>query len=313
MKQIATIFFSFLLVFTFYGTVEGQVRINEVRANASGNSGTEEEFVELIGIEGTDITGYQIVHYNGASTVDGSLWTHTIGSFIISDDGINDINSNNLGFFVLGVNGFSTGIDETTSDNFQNGPDGIVLYDNLGNIVDAIAWEGVGDLADDDPGTVTTSGSPEADNYLHRTVDDDNTDNSLEAPNDVVGDNGSGWTNTTVSIGSINSGQTSGSIILETSIKAEPAKHVTSFSATGLVNSVDISWTDATGSPLPDAYLIKVSDTGFGSISIPTDTNPESNDSDLSDGMGALNINQGVQEGFELPLIFQNSDFQSHV
>ena len=297
MKQIATIFFSFLFLFTFFGTVEGQVRINEVRANASGNSGSEAEFIELIGLDGTDITGYQIVHYNGASTVDGSVWTHTIGSFIISDDGINDINSNNLGIYVLGVNGFSTaiGIDETTSDNFQNGPDGIVLYDNLGNIVDAIAWEGAGDLADDDPGTVTTTGSPKADNYLHITADDDNTDNSLEAPDDVIGDNGSGWTNTSVSIGNINSGQNSGSIILETSIKAEPTNHVTSFSATGLVNSVDLSWTDAIGSPLPDAYLIKVSDAGFGSISAPTDNNPESNDTDLSDGTGALNINEGVQ------------------
>ena len=295
MKRITTILWTALFLFTFWGTAEGQVRINELRSNASGTSSAEEEFVELIGIAGTDITDYQIVHYNGAASQDGGLWTYTIGSFTIPDDGIDDNNSNNLGFYVLGVNNFSTGTDESTSDNFQNGPDGIILYDDQGNIVDAIAWGGTGDIDIDDPGTVTTSGSPEADDYLHSIGNDQNDDNSLQAPDNVVGDNGSGWSYNTATIGSINNGQTSGSIILESSIKAEPANHVTSFTATGLINSVDLTWTDATGSPAPDAYLVKVSDVGFGSISDPSDTNPESDDTDLSDGSGALNVNSGVE------------------
>lgn len=295
MKRISTILFLFVITFSFLETAFGQIRINEVRADASGTSGDEEEFVELIGISGTDISGYQIVHYNGSTSVDGGLWTHTIGSFNIPNEGISDDNLNNLGFFVLGVNGFSTDTDETTTDNFQNGPDGIVLYDDKGNILDAVAWEGEGDLTGDDPGTVTTSGSPEADHYLHVTIDDDSGDNSLQAPNNVIGDDGSGWTLAAATIGSLNSGQSSGSIIINSSVKAEPANHVTTFSATGSINSVDLSWTDAAGSPKPDAYLIKASDSGFGSITDPADTNSEPDDADLSDGSGILNVSYGVE------------------
>lgn len=281
------------MVFTFWGTAKGQVRINEVRADDDGSD--ESEFIELIGIAGTDLTDYQIVHYNGASSSDTDIFTHTIGSFTLPDDGITDTNANSLGFYVLGTASFTTGTDEFISDALQNGPDGIVLYDDEGNIIDAVAWEGEGDLTDDDPGTVTTSGTPEADNYLHVTIDDDSGDNSLQAPNDVVGDNGSGWTLAAATIGSINIGQTSGSVIINSSIKAEPASHVFSFSATGSINSVDLSWIDATGSPAPDAYLVKVSDTDFSSISVPNDTSPEADDTDISDGSGALNINYGVE------------------
>ena len=81
-----------------------------------------------------------------------------------------------------------------------------------------------------------------------------------------------------------------------TGTKAEPENHATNITTT--VNSfsqITLSWDDATGTPAPDAYLIKVSDTDLTSISDPADTTPESDDTDLSDGSGALNINQGIQ------------------
>ncbi|MDP7037378.1 MAG: T9SS type A sorting domain-containing protein, partial [Candidatus Marinimicrobia bacterium] len=53
-----------------------------------------------------------------------------------------------------------------------------------------------------------------ANNYIHGTPDDDSGDNSLQAPDNVLGDNGSGWTLASATPGAINSGQTSGDISL---------------------------------------------------------------------------------------------------
>ena len=293
MRPLERILYLILLLLFFCGEALCQVRINEIRADDDGTDDTE--FIELIGIAGIDISGYLIAFHNGSESSNSADWIHTIGSFTIPDNGITDSNSSNLGFYVLGTAGFSTGTDESIANDLQNGPEGIILYDDEGNILDAVAWQGAGDLADDDPGTVTTSGSTEANNYLHVTIDDDAGDNSLQAPNDVVGDDGSGWTLAAATIGSINNGQTSGSIKIESTIKAEPENHVSSFTTIGSVKSIDLSWIDATGSPKPDAYLIKANDSGFGSILDPTDSNFESDDTDLSDGSGALNISEGVE------------------
>ncbi len=287
MQKITKLLCLLTLLFSFSSGVFGQVRINEIRADDA--SSDDIEFIELIGVVGTDITGYQIYHVNGSG--DSEIFTHTIGSFTIPDDGITDDDSNSLGFYVLGTGSFSTGIDESTANSLQNGPDGIILYNASGDVVDAVAWQGVGDISTD----ITTTGSSSVDNYLHVTSDDDSGDNSLQAPNNVVGDDGSGWTLASATIGSINGGQTSGSIILESSIKSEPANHASSFTSSGSINSVDLSWTDATGSPLPDAYLIKVSDASYGSISSPSDASPVADDSDLSDGSGALNVAFGEE------------------
>lgn len=276
-----------LLFFMFWRTAEGQVRINEVRSN--DDSSDDIEFIELIGIAGTDLSGYEIYHVNGNG--DSEIFTHTIGAFVIPDDGVTDSEANALGFYVLGAGDFSSGADESISSSLQGGPDGIILYDESGNVIDAVAWGGVGDISND----ITTSGSPEADNYLHEIGSDSDNDNSLQAPNNVVGDNGSGWTYEVATVGSINASQTNGSIVIISSLKTEPANHVTSFTATGSVNSVGLTWTDASGTPSPDAYLIKVSDIDFGSISNPSDTNTEPNDTDLSDGSGALNVNSGEE------------------
>ncbi|MGN8225884.1 lamin tail domain-containing protein [Gracilimonas sp. BCB1] len=287
MKNITKLLFTLSLLLSFSLGVLGQVRINEIRADDA--SSDDIEFIELIGVAGTDITDYQIYHVNGSG--DSEIFTHTIGSFTIPDDGITDNDSNSLGFYVLGASSFSTGTDESTSGSLQNGPDGIILYNASGDVIDAVAWQGAGDISTD----ITTTGSSSADNYLHVTSDDDSGDNSLQAPDDVVGDDGSGWTLASATIGSLNDGQTSGSIVLESSVKSEPANHASSFSASGSINSVDLSWTDATGSPLPDAYLIRVSDVSFGSISSPSDATAVTDDSDLSDGSGALNVAIGEE------------------
>lgn len=74
--------------------------------------------------------------------------------------------------------------------------------------------------------------------------------------------------------------------------KDEPTNHVTSFvAANGTPNhtSIDLTWVDATGASLPDNYLIKGSDVGYGSISAPSDGTAE------ADGGLVLNVTQGTQ------------------
>ena len=69
-------------------------------------------------------------------------------------------------------------------------------------------------------------------------------------------------------------------------ILPEPSYHVTNFSA----NTISLQWTDATGATLPEAYLIKMSASGFENISAPTDGNPEAN------ATNRKNIDYGVQK-----------------
>ncbi len=221
-----------------------KVYINEIRANDASTD--DIEFIEIVGPAGTDITGFKLIHYNGADTQDGGLWTHVIGdilggSFIIPDDGVTDNSGTALGFYVLGVNtnaGSIPNVDEAlTAETLQNGPDGIILFDASDNILDAVAWQGAGDLPVDDPGTVTTSPPTEADNYLHVTADDDGVDNSLQAPDNVLGDDGSGWSLGSATSGTINFNQISGDINLPVSLS--------SFTATAGNNKVTLRWVTA--------------------------------------------------------------------
>lgn len=76
-------------------------------------------------------------------------------------------------------------------------------------------------------------------------------------------------------------------------IDPEPTNYPTSFSAAGSSLTVALSWADATGTQLPAGYLIKAS--SADNIAAPVDGTVESNDVDLSDGAGAMNVLQGVQ------------------
>jgi len=74
----------------------------------------------------------------------------------------------------------------------------------------------------------------------------------------------------------------------------EPTNYPTDFQAEANGLTINLSWTDATGAQPPGAYLILASDDD--NIVAPTDGNFVSNDEDLSDGSGALNITQGNEE-----------------
>ncbi|HMO03275.1 MAG TPA: thrombospondin type 3 repeat-containing protein [Kiritimatiellia bacterium] len=192
------------------GTV--QPRFNEVEPDDS--SSDDQEFIEVIGPAGLNLAGYRIVHHDGANTGDDPIWSVTFPSFVLPDDGIRDDQGRPLGFCVLVTNNSLTvaNIDLfIIPGTMQNGPDGLVLYDPASNIVDAIAWGGAGDMPLDDPGTVFTNIAPTENNFLH-LLTANTTDLTHQAPNDVLGDPGTGWLRANPTPGAINIGQTSGVI-----------------------------------------------------------------------------------------------------
>jgi hypothetical protein len=73
----------------------------------------------------------------------------------------------------------------------------------------------------------------------------------------------------------------------------EPSEYPTNFDAQALQQKVDLSWTDAGGSQLPDAYLI-LARTDLNFV-VPQDGTFVPNDFDFSDGNGAANVTFGMQ------------------
>ena len=123
------------------------VFINEIHYD---NSGTDEgESIEIAGPAGTDLTGWDIVLYNGSN---GSVYDTDALSGTIPDDG--------SGFGFVTVSYPSNGI--------QNGaPDGIVLFDGA-NVVQFLSYEGAftatagvaNGLTSTDIGVAESSGTP---------------------------------------------------------------------------------------------------------------------------------------------------------
>ncbi|MCF8379544.1 MAG: choice-of-anchor J domain-containing protein [Bacteroidales bacterium] len=81
----------------------------------------------------------------------------------------------------------------------------------------------------------------------------------------------------------------------DVTVDPEPSNYPTSFSAATNGASIELGWTDATGTQLPDAYIIMAGTNS--SLPIPVDGTPVPDDTDLSDGSGALNIAYGLESG----------------
>lgn len=83
-------------------------------------------------------------------------------------------------------------------------------------------------------------------------------------------------------------------ILVENALDPEPTNHLTSFSATAATTSqIDVSWTDAIGTQLPDGYIIKANTTG--TFTNPIDGTDPSEDTDLSDGSALVKVAYGVE------------------
>jgi hypothetical protein len=74
----------------------------------------------------------------------------------------------------------------------------------------------------------------------------------------------------------------------------EPSNYPTNFTATPSAFTINLNWTDATGTQLPAKYLILASEEN--NIDLPIDGVPEPDDPNLADGTGALNIAYGIQQ-----------------
>jgi hypothetical protein len=80
-------------------------------------------------------------------------------------------------------------------------------------------------------------------------------------------------------------------------LKSEPSNYPTSFAATANgYDQVDLSWTDATGTTLPDGYLIKANETD--TFSDPVDGTDPSEDTDLSDGTALVKVAHGAKGSY---------------
>jgi hypothetical protein len=247
-------------------------RINEVEFNGQGTDSND--FVEIVASAGANLVGCFLVHYNGTATSDGELLRFTFPSFVVPDDGIDDTNGAALGFAVLAVAGSDVAnADFVLPADLQQGPDGLVLYDGAGNILDAVAWEGAGDLGEDDPGTVSTSVLSSAASYLHVTLGDtNNTTSAVQAPNAVNADTGAGWILAERTPGAVNAGQTSGLIDLtgegvppaQTPPVLDPIGHKIAILSNALAFAVTAVTTDG------DAVSLSVSNAPAGSLLLAT-------------------------------------------
>jgi hypothetical protein len=212
-----------LLLILITGIVNGkaqQVYLNEIRTN--DESTDDGEFIELIGPAGRDISGWQFEHYNGSG---GDLiFSFTIpANTFIPDDGVTDISGQPIGFIVIKRTDHTvTNFDlEWGSNSLQNGPDGILLRDQSGDRVQALTWNGMGDLSGGDP--------PWRD-----IGSDQNTDNSLSAPDTVFESYQKEWEYVLPTPGTLNTNQSTGDISLPVQLS--------SFQATGGDSQVRLVW-----------------------------------------------------------------------
>ncbi|HEY9018856.1 lamin tail domain-containing protein, partial [Thiomicrospira sp.] len=90
-------------------------------------------------------------------------------------------------------------------------------------------------------------------------------------------------------------------------IEPEPSNYPTAFAAAeDHATAITTSWTDATGAVIPSGYLVLANLTG--TFSPPADGSPVVDDTDLSDGSGAMNIASGV-EAYQWTMLSPNTQY----
>jgi len=264
--------FSLLAIFTALLSLTGLSQnawINEIHYD---NVSTDaDEFIEVV-IQNPgsyNLADFAVVLYNGNNGA--SYDTRTLDVFTVG------ANSGNYTFYYFNytLNGAS----------IQNGsPDGMALsYQSVLIGGQWLSYEGTF-MAIDGPASGLTSVSIGVEEGSTTPVGQ-----SLQ-----LSGTGSGYSEftwqapATATPGQLNNGQSLGGTIYP-----EPTNYPMDFvaDADGLV--VDLTWTDAVGGQLPQKYLIKASDQD--NIAAPVDGTQETDDPDLSDGIGILNVPYGDQ------------------
>ncbi len=191
---------------------------NEVRANGAGATDTN-EFIELIAPAGTNLLGYKIVHYNGATNVNGPVWTYTFPSFTVPNDGLTERGGKALGLVVLSrYPAYVPNTDLTlpAGNTLGNGPHALILYDSAANIVDAVLWLANAtnkfDTDVNDPGTVSRLVPSVSPNYLHVIGVDPDSNDCPQAPNVVL--SATNWYVAPATPGTLNARQTNGTVMV---------------------------------------------------------------------------------------------------
>jgi len=81
--------------------------------------------------------------------------------------------------------------------------------------------------------------------------------------------------------------------IWSATVNPEPSNHVTAFAATAASSTqINLSWTDATGTNLPDGYLVMANTTG--TFTAPTDGTDPATDTILGDGSALIKVAHGA-------------------
>ena len=271
MKTIKAVLFSVVCVLLInFGLKAQNVWINEIHYD---NAGTDvDEFIEVV-LENPgsyNLANFSIVLYNGNNGASyGTTMTldqYTVGSTV-----------GNFKFYWFNYTAAGASI--------QNGsPDGMALV-YQGTVITGqfLSYEGTF-VATDGPAMGMTS--------VDIGVAESSTTPvgySLQLSGNGTNYSAFAWQpEAPATPGNLNNNQT-----LNGTPDPEPTNYPTNFTATASAFTINLNWTDATGTQLPAKYLILASEEN--NIDLPIDGVPEPDDPNLADGTGALNISYGVQ------------------
>ncbi len=235
------------------------VFINET--HYENTDGDINEFVEVAGPAGTNLTDWSIEFYNGSN---GQVYATEELSGTIPDVG--------SGFGMVSV----------SHAEIQNGaPDGLALVNSSGNVVQFLSYEGIFEAQGGPADGMTSEDIGVAES------DDTGQGDSLQLTGTGAVYEDFTWTAPASSTpGSSNTGQT-------LFISPEPANHPADFTATvKSASRITTGWTDSVaGAQAPDGYLILCGRSD--SFADPTDGTAQSDDTDCADGSGAKSIAHG--------------------
>jgi hypothetical protein len=189
------------VIFFFVSCASAQdVFFNEIRANDDGTD--DAEFIELIGPAGFDLSGWTVRHING--TGGSVIFSFTFPeNAVIPDAGIQDQSGREIGFVVLknANHQVPNALYDWGNIGLQNGPDGLELLDAGGIRIQALTWNGTGDLTGGDP-------------PWRNVGNDGNDDRSLCAPDSLSELYMADWEYIDPTPGVLNLNQTSGDVSL---------------------------------------------------------------------------------------------------
>ncbi|MBR4188936.1 MAG: lamin tail domain-containing protein [Kiritimatiellae bacterium] len=211
--------------YTFPGSAAA-TNLNDVLINEVKTSGATNEFVELVGAAGLDLSGWKLECFTKSAL---SRWHCTIpDDCVIPDDGVTDKFGNPIGFFVAGTPGapncdFVIANTNLLADNTEKNPCMLILKNAAGAVVDAVALASTNAFVEMKlPTGVSTDVARGAANYLHCLGTSPTAAAfSLQCPDDVrTGCTDPGlyalpaWSSTNATPGKLNKNQANGALRL---------------------------------------------------------------------------------------------------